>query len=112
MSKRTKGKPTNVLEREQRLRMCESQRWLCHWCKGPMVWVVQASGKLPPNAATTEHLDDKLSPARGKHAHGEVRRVAACLKCNNARSNERHTALGVDELRRRSGRGSQPLTIR
>jgi hypothetical protein len=95
---------TNSLEREQRLRLCERQEWLCYWCQKPMRWIVLGKkGHLPPDAATTDHLDDRLSPERGKH-EGEFRRVAAHKRCNEARSNARQQALGIDELHRRSGR--------
>ncbi len=79
----------SVQKRDQRRRLCERQRWRCYWCQQPMRWVVlDGTGTLPLDAATLDHLDDRWSPMRGQFG-SERRRVAACRKCNEGRSNER-----------------------
>ena len=62
--------------------------------------------------ATREHLDSKLSGARGKHK-GELRIVLACNRCNHARGAEEVAKLGVgclstNALLRRVGRVAEP----
>lgn len=64
----------------------------CFYCGIEMVW---HSGPKPPaqhakRACTLEHLDDRLSPERGKHS-GEERTVAACWSCNTLRGQFRST---------------------
>jgi len=74
----------------QRRRLCKTQNWRCYYCNGTMRWVQALPGQRPPNdAATTEHLDDRFSPRRGQAAPGEIRHVAACYGCNQARSRAR-----------------------
>jgi hypothetical protein len=73
--------------RRQLEKLFEQQKGLCHWCKKPMRLRAEGSKKGipdPPDIATTEHLDDKNSPLRGKF-QGQIRHVAACRKCNNER---------------------------
>ena len=97
------GKSTNVREREQRHELCVRQKWRCHWCGGLMIWY-RGSGTdpPPPNAATTEHLDDRWSEYRGQALPGERRRVAAHKSCNENRSNERAKRVYAEEQKRRS----------
>jgi hypothetical protein len=71
-----------------------------------MVWFDTFPKVVPDNACTTEHLDDRLDPNRGI-LRGQPRRVAACKKCNEDRSNARVKLLPIEELRKRSRRGKR-----
>jgi hypothetical protein len=97
--------------RAQRLRMCVEQGWKCWWCKRQMLnpETFPHIHPLPPDMATTDHLDDRFSPDRGKFP-GQRRRVAACWKCNNDRSRARQAELGKDELRRRSQQRTKSIS--
>lgn len=56
----------------------------CHWC-GKITWPRgRRDGKNEDDVATVDHLDNSLSPERGKHA-GEERTVLACYACNQKR---------------------------
>lgn len=94
---------TEQLRRRKR-RLFERQEGRCFWCHCTMDFGVHRLGRyMPPNLATIDHLDDRFSPERGRHA-GEQRTVLACWKCNNDRSIKRHAEIPKEELRRRSGR--------
>jgi hypothetical protein len=104
----------NAKFREQRLRLYRAQDGKCHWCHKEMIWLDKFPNKsrqIPDNACTTDHLDDRLDPNRGKFG-GQIRRVAACKKCNEYRSNERCKNLPLWELHRRSGRFARDEMIR
>lgn len=100
-----KGLTTPQRKRLLLERLYKRQNALCHWCQ---VWCYLAPrGKHyregnPSNLATTDHLDDKFDPMRGKRP-GELRKVMACNACNGRRSAER-MAEHIEEQRRRSGR--------
>lgn len=67
------------------------------------------NGRIPkgyvPNMATIDHLDSRLSGERGKYRGTGARTVLSCRKCNELRAAEEVKAIGVQEERRRSGRG-------
>lgn len=80
----------------------------CHWCECLTRLLdrkLRHGEKMPLDLATIDHLDDRLSPERGKHK-GEDRTVLACWKCNNDRNREAQAAYPVEMLRERSGRNS------
>jgi hypothetical protein len=57
----------------------------------------------PLNLATVDHLRDRYDPTRqDPPRHGEVRRVLACWRCNNALGAIRTALQPLEELRRRS----------
>lgn len=58
----------------------------------------------PDTMVTLDHLFHKSDPRRLLPCRGEKRYVAACRKCNSERGAEHDARLGIDELRRRSGR--------
>lgn len=95
--------------RRQRAWLWEYQHGRCFWCRCQMV---QPEGdqrhlpkrlRNPPNMATIDHLDSRLSPERGQHS-GEWRHVLACRTCNEARSAAETAELPAVELWQRSGR--------
>lgn len=63
----------------QRLRLAESQGWLCYYCKRKMEPVNSKSVLR----LTMEHLHPRGSPGRRPFASGT--RAAACFECNNSR---------------------------
>lgn len=79
----------------------------CFWCAAEMLPPGSHTSKhgqpTPPNLCTLDHLDDRLSVERGRHM-GELRRVAACWRCNNLRGTASQAAQPKSELHRRSGR--------
>lgn len=91
------------LQRRRRI-ACREQKWLCYYCNQLMIEFTERPRKgvkHPDNAATLEHLDDRFSPDRGTRA-GDIRRVAACRKCNQERGTIRQAEQGIDELRKRA----------
>lgn len=92
--------------RAQRKRLWHEQDGRCFWCGVLTVLPPETGPKrfIPQNnTATTDHLDSRLSPERGKHA-GEPRRVMACYKCNQERCNAEVLASDLAERQRKSGR--------
>ncbi len=65
-------------------------------------WPVGRGTRLPANAATFEHLDDRFSTERGQHA-GERRVVLACSSCNHDRAVLAQRAVPINMLRLLSG---------
>lgn len=73
--------------RQQRALMWKLQGGRCFWCGCRTVLPPKGRSRgrsAPDNEATTDHLDSRLSPERGKHP-GKYRRVMACRRCNNTR---------------------------
>lgn len=102
MNKRPSGAE---LLRRRRRRLWHEQGGLCHWC-GDMTTLyepVQKRRSMPPKMATLDHLDDRLSPERGKH-RGKRRTVMACWQCNHERNVEAQRATPRAVLRERSQR--------
>jgi hypothetical protein len=61
----------------------------CYWCgRKTIIFKYKRHKKVPPNAATTDHLISRLNPLRG-NVRGIT--VLACNKCNHER--------GVREMR-------------
>lgn len=58
----------------------------CHWCRETTELVIGefSHGHLKPHMATTDHLDDRLSPMRGRMPG--PRTVLSCWQCNQDRS--------------------------
>jgi hypothetical protein len=54
----------------------------CIYCRKITVLISQNGGCLPDNAATLEHLFNRLNPARKNPKNGETRTALACSKCN------------------------------
>jgi hypothetical protein len=102
---------------KQLVSLFKRQGGLCYWCTQPMTLDrPKRHKKSPDNMATIEHLEDKWDPLRGTFNDGKsFRRVAACHKCNNGRSNARQADSNVvskEELWRRSGRYPQTISNR
>lgn len=103
-------RPAKLKSRERRRRQVEGlfkrQRGLCFYCNCPM-WLAPAhehTKRQPPNMATLEHLDSRFSAERGTH-EGQIRRVLACLACNNARADAEQAAQPRELLRALASRG-------
>ena len=85
---------------------CREQNWLCYYCGLKMTKPRQRQHKgcsHRDDEATLEHLDDRFDPARGTR-RGEIRRVAACRKCNQDRAKAR-LIENAKEQRKRSRTG-------
>jgi hypothetical protein len=77
---------TNQEAHELRERMYERQMGMCCWCLGTMKLVQILKGHCP-DAATIEHLQDRLS--HGGRRHDEANLALSCWTCNNKRNSER-----------------------
>lgn len=87
-------------KKHKRDRLMRKQSGLCYYCRCKMIVMPPTHrGRLPDDAATIEHLDDRYSPERGKH-FGEYRIVLACNRCNNERNKAREKEVGAAELTR------------
>jgi len=75
----------------------------CHWC-GKQTQVTNCpNGKIPPDAATIDHLYSKYDPRRWvRRKHGERHKVLACYACNQRRSIEETERLSKEEILIRS----------
>lgn len=62
----------------------------CYWCGRETRHVAPVDGKLPPDAATRDHIYPKR--IRNRMSYVEVMRlsktVLACYECNNARGSK------------------------
>jgi hypothetical protein len=68
--------------RARREKLMRDQNGLCHWCNEPMEMPERGQHHITgPNEATLEHLDNRLSAARGERL-GKRRVVLAHSKCN------------------------------
>ncbi len=104
--------PTKALKKwMKRCRLFHEQDGKCHWCKCEMELTLRPKrGQVcQPNLATFEHLDDRLSPERGKHP-GERRVVLACWECNNQRAYVTQRMTPIEEIRRRCSRPARQLS--
>lgn len=105
--KKIRGMKTPKTNRRDRL---FRKHPFCHWCGRRLICPrsLTVNGRLPkgyvPNMATIDHIDSRLSPERGKHP-GKVRTVLSCRKCNELRAAAEVERIGIEEERRRSGRG-------
>lgn len=82
-----------------------SQNPHCYWCGKKVRWIKYKKryvGCLPDDAATIDHLYSRLSPLRNIKAHGEVRHVLSCYKCNHERGRQEDQDLPVEEKLKRS----------
>lgn len=70
-----------IKTRKARLLACERQNWKCYWCGVKMVDWIEATGKIPMNAATLDHI----YPRGQRPKHGRYNNIAACYKCNTKR---------------------------
>ena len=93
-------------KKRKREKLFKEQSGKCHWCDQPMqLGPYPEGGTLPHNMATFEHLDDRLSPARGTYYRDNtIRVVLACSACNHQRGKESHATLTMQEMWKRSGR--------
>jgi hypothetical protein len=93
--------------RRQLQRLFNEQGGLCFYCRQAMVITPHGPGKkVDPRKATTEHLDDRFNPVRGKHGgSGAVRHVAACYECNFERGRESQASQPIELLRERASHG-------
>lgn len=73
----------------------------CYWCGCEVIWVEQSGGQLPHNAATLDHLYDKLNEKRGIYLDNKERTVLACSQCNWQRGQDSLLKLSVKERRLR-----------
>jgi hypothetical protein len=79
------------LRHRRRLKKLFAEDPRCHWCGQKTIWaesIRKASGRMPPNIATFEHLDSRFDPDRGTY-EGVERTVLACYKCNHDRGRQR-----------------------
>ena len=94
--------------KRQTLALYWRQNGRCHWCECDMLPPgpdgATKKKRVNPRLCTLDHLDDRFSSERGKHA-GEFRRVAACWQCNQDRGAESQIRIGNKELSRRCGTG-------
>lgn len=91
---------------EKKRRQFARQNGLCFYCQNPMRLIdgpLPRGTRTPDDIATFEHLDDRYSPERGKHA-GSRRVVLAHHLCNQIRGDARTKALPLTERHERSGR--------
>lgn len=81
----------------KRVMLWYRQGGLCHWCSAPTVLLEpRDKAKLPPNAATIDHLRSRLDPSRTEPCKpGERRLVMACNRCNSTRGKKDQETLGV-----------------
>lgn len=70
--------------RRRRERLFAEQDGKCFWCGCDMELIVSTDGRLPPHAATTDHLYPRNSFERRYHRASGY--VCACFRCNNTRS--------------------------
>ena len=75
----------------------------CYWCEKRLVYVKMDGGPLPANFPTIDHINSRLMFPEGRPKQGK--RVLSCPGCNQDRANKEMKTLGIDEIRRRSGRG-------
>lgn len=108
----TSNKQKVLLSDGDRKRRWLIRMWLrdsqCFYCHEETVLMMRRKRqiKLRQDAATIEHLRSRLHPNRQEPAHGDVRWVLACHKCNHQRGREDEAALSIDELHKRSGHAS------
>ena len=57
---------------------------------------------------TVDHINSRLMHPDGRPKIGEI--VLACPECNQDRNRQEQVDLGVEELRRRSGRGHYKIS--
>lgn len=83
----------------------------CYWCgKETALYVAASDGTgtqrhAPdvPEKATIDHINSKLSGNRREVTDWTELTVLACFECNHNRGVEEQLAMGVEEMRRRSG---------
>ncbi len=91
----------------------------CHWCGRLTALTNLASGILPLDAATIDHLYSRYNFQRWvRRKPGEIRQVLACYECNQRRSIEETSSLPKEELHLRSQgftlnpKGNKPKIIK
>jgi hypothetical protein len=96
----------------KRAMLWEEQQGRCYWCNLQMVQTSpsQPGRPDPPNMATFEHLDSRLTPERGKHA-GTRRIVLVCQSCNGARGRLEEQGLPLIELHYHANRSLRAATM-
>ena len=58
----------------------------CHYCGCKTIWLEQAGGNRPPNAATLDHIIPRTNPLRHTLPfYPQELLVLCCNKCNNDR---------------------------
>lgn len=98
-------------QQAQLKRWYDRQDGLCHWCGCEMLppgsFTPRRGVKTPTNLCTYDHMDSRLSADRGRWS-GHRRNVAACWQCNHDRNVSEHSAMPIDELRRRASHSFTP----
>ena len=80
------------------------QRPFCHWCGRKLIYFKKEPGtRTPEDFATIDHINSRLMHPDGRPLIGK--QVLACPGCNQDRNRQEELALGIEEIRRRSGRG-------
>ena len=64
----------------------------------------------PPDMCTIDHLEPRWHPERGNF-NGSLRKVAACMKCNNDRDRQQLAAIPVELLKVAAEQGIRAPTI-
>lgn len=104
----SKGETTS--ERKARKKTQLRRLWLrqnkrCHWCgrvmREPGTHNGAKDGKPPDDLCTLEHMHDRYSAERGRHA-GTFVNVAACWRCNWERGRKTEAAVPLEVRRLRS----------
>lgn len=89
--------------RMQRARLWKEAGGKCFYCgritelppsPSPPGW------KLHALSATTEHLNNRFSPLRGKAPNGQRTRELACFECNTSLGSQ-HVMANIEEHKRR-----------
>lgn len=89
------------------------------WRTNPHCYYCGNLTELPPHMqhlknqkdhyATIEHIYSKYNPLRRTpNTTMEQRHVLACYKCNQEKARQDELAVGIEELRRRSGQHKSP----
>jgi hypothetical protein len=95
--------------RRLRARLFHLQHGLCFWCGTPMRLLVIVGGKCkehPNDMCTIDHLEPRWHPMRGKF-DGQLRKVAACYKCNNERDRQQLMLIPQELLNEAAGNGGR-----
>jgi hypothetical protein len=100
---------SGITDLQRRRAILMSHHPFCHWCEKKLIYFkMEGGGKLPSDFATIDHINSRLMYPDGRPKIG--RRVLSCPECNQGRANEEMKSLGIEELRRRSGRGTYKIT--
>ena len=85
--------------KSKRDRLHLEQDGKCFWCGRKTIIYCPANGRLPPNAATYDHLSPNGQRMKGMATIG----VLACYECNHKRGSQPfHESSALVQSRKRS----------